>query len=405
MCRSTRKRWSPASCSRTFARRCSSSPIPTNTTRSSSSIFACRPPPACRCGCCRRKSTACASSASTCRASACRPMPRPRTCSPARCCAYARREAEQGPVQAPRAPRAEKPTVTLIGEMFPVDPVQIGGMLELLGLAAGPVVPTREWRELYGALDCAAVAAIHPFYTACVREFEAAGRTVDRLGAGRRRWHGRLARRDRRGLRNVGARQARRGQEPAAAGDQGARWRRRRSSGRITLSGYEGSELLVGRLLVESGADLRYVGTALPAHALLGRRSRLARGARRAGPVSAPRSSRISRRSRNSSPISRSARRRSCRRRKSTAIPALYFTNLISARPLMGVAGAGSLAKVINAALAAIGALRRDEGLLRRRRRRLHAPASGKTSRAIGPNSASKQRASVAEAGEEMGSC
>ena len=34
--------------------------------------------------------------------------------------------------------------------------------------------------------------------------------------------------------------------------------------GRITLSGYEGSELIVGRLLVESGADLRYVGTACP---------------------------------------------------------------------------------------------------------------------------------------------
>ena len=51
-------------------------------------------------------------------------------------------------------------------------------MLEPLGLAAGPVVPTREWRELYAALDCAAVAAIHPFYTASVREFEAAGRSV-----------------------------------------------------------------------------------------------------------------------------------------------------------------------------------------------------------------------------------
>ena len=36
---------------------------------------------------------------------------------------------------------------------------------------------------------------------------------------------------------------------------------------------------------------------------------------------------------------------------KEMAIPALYFTNLISARPLMGAAGAGSLAQVINAAL------------------------------------------------------
>jgi chlorophyllide a reductase subunit Y len=36
---------------------------------------------------------------------------------------------------------------------------------------------------------------------------------------------------------------------------------------------------------------------------------------------------------------------------KELAIPALYFTNLISARPLMGAAGAGSLAQVVNAAL------------------------------------------------------
>ena len=37
---------------------------------------------------------------------------------------------------------------------------------------------------------------------------------------------------------------------------------------------------------------------------------------------------------------------------KELSIPSLYFTNLISARPLMGVAGAGSLAEVINTAIA-----------------------------------------------------
>ncbi len=37
---------------------------------------------------------------------------------------------------------------------------------------------------------------------------------------------------------------------------------------------------------------------------------------------------------------------------KELTIPSLYFTNLISARPLMGPAGAGSLATVINAAIA-----------------------------------------------------
>ena len=37
---------------------------------------------------------------------------------------------------------------------------------------------------------------------------------------------------------------------------------------------------------------------------------------------------------------------------KELSIPGLYFTNLISARPLMGPAGAGSLAQVINGAIA-----------------------------------------------------
>jgi chlorophyllide a reductase subunit Y len=36
---------------------------------------------------------------------------------------------------------------------------------------------------------------------------------------------------------------------------------------------------------------------------------------------------------------------------KELCIPSLYFTNLISARPLMGVAGAGSLIQVVNAAM------------------------------------------------------
>ena len=37
---------------------------------------------------------------------------------------------------------------------------------------------------------------------------------------------------------------------------------------------------------------------------------------------------------------------------KERGVPALYFTNLISARPLMGPAGAGSLAPVVNGAVA-----------------------------------------------------
>ena len=176
---------------------------------------------------------------------------------------YARREAEQGPVQAPRAPQGDKPTVTLLGEMFPADPVGIGMLLEPLGLAAGPVVPTREWRELYGALDCAAVAAIHPFYTASIREFEAAGRTVVGSAPVGVRRHGGLARRDRRGVR-CRARASSTLQRPRCCRRSAPRSRRRRSRDASRCRVMKAPNFWSARLLVESGADVRYVGTACP---------------------------------------------------------------------------------------------------------------------------------------------
>ena len=257
-------------------------------------------------------------------------------------------EAEQGPVAAPRA-RPDRPTVTLLGEMFPADPVGIGMMLEPLGLAAGPVVPTREWRELYAALDCAVVGAIHPFYTASMREFEAAGRGI--VGSAPVGAEGTAAWLDAIGAACGVAQDridaAKNRFLPAIRGALAAN----PIKGRITVTGYEGSELLVARLLIESGADVPYVGTACPATAA-GAADRAwleARGVRvqfRAsleqdiaaveefGPDLAI----------GTTPVVQHA--------KQKAIPALYFTNLISARPLMGVAGAGSLAQVVNAAMA-----------------------------------------------------
>ncbi len=261
---------------------------------------------------------------------------------------YAREEVEQGPVAAPRE-KSDKPTITLLGEMFPADPVGIGMMLEPLGLAAGPVVPTREWRELYGALDCAAVAAIHPFYTASVREFQAAGRKVigsAPVGAeGTAAWLDAIG--DACGVKQSQIDAAKDTFTGAIRGALAAN----PINGRITVSGYEGSELLVARLLIESGADVPYVGTACPKTQWSDpdREWLEAKGVRvnfRAsleediaaiaefGPDLAI----------GTTPVVQHA--------KQKAIPSLYFTNLISARPLMGPAGAGSLAQVINAAMA-----------------------------------------------------
>ena len=260
---------------------------------------------------------------------------------------YARKEAEQGPVAAPRE-RTDKPTITLLGEVFPADPVIIGMMLEPLGLAAGPVVPTREWRELYAALDCAAVAAIHPFYTASVREFEAAGRPV--FGSAPVGLDGTAAWLDAVGaLCGIAQDKVDASKNKFLPAIKGA-LAGSPIKGRITVSGYEGSELLVARLLIESGATVPYVGTACPRTKWsdADREWLEARGVHIQYRASLENDLQAVDEYRpdlaiGTTPVVQHA--------KSKSIPALYFTNLISARPLMGPAGAGSLATVINGAL------------------------------------------------------
>ena len=262
---------------------------------------------------------------------------------------YARKEIKAGPVAAPAGGKSDRPTVTLLGEMFPADPMMIGAMLAPMGLAVGPVVPCREWRELYAALDCGAVAAIHPFYTAAVREFQAAGRPV--VGSAPVGHDGTAA-----WLSAIGEAFNLPADKVAAAQNMflpviKAALAGAPVNGTITLSGYEGSELLVARLLIESGANVPYVGTACPKT-----------------PWSAEDAAWL--RAKGVTVKFRASLEDDCaameairpdlaigttpvvQKAKELAIPGLYFTNLISARPLMGPAGAGSLAEVVNAAIA-----------------------------------------------------
>ncbi len=94
--RSIRSHSSPGSCSRISATRSTRWPTPRCTTRSSSRTCACRLRPACRCSCCRMRSTACASSASTFRDSASRRTLKRRMCWQARCCATHARKPSKG---------------------------------------------------------------------------------------------------------------------------------------------------------------------------------------------------------------------------------------------------------------------------------------------------------------------
>ncbi len=264
---------------------------------------------------------------------------------------YARTEAEQGPVARPRTSQ-DKPTVCMIGEFFPGDPPGVGALLAPMGMAVAPQLPSREWRDLYAALDCRVAAAAHPFYTATVREFETAGRPVVGSGpvgvAGTAAW-----------LDAVGAAA---GVSPALidAAKQAAlpgiraALEKNPIHARITVSGYEGSELLVARALIEAGAEVPYVGTACPRTpwSEIDREWLAARGVHVQYRASLEQDLAAMMDVRphlaiGTTPLVQKA--------KELGIPALYYTNMVSARPLFGAPGAGALAAIVHAQIAGAG--------------------------------------------------
>lgn len=259
---------------------------------------------------------------------------------------HARLEAEAGPVARPASLKEGTRSVTMIGELFPADPPGIAALLAPLGLGIAPQLPAREWRDLYGALDCAVAAAVHPFYVASIREFHAAGRPVVGSGPvgvdGTAAWLDAIAAaagvhdamRDNAKARALPATRAALDANPIKA--------------RITVSGYEGSELLVARLLIEAGAEVPYVGSACPRTAwsdpdrewLTAHGTHVQYRASLEQDMAAMRDVQPDL-ALGTTPLVQKA--------KELGIPALYFTNMVSARPLFGPAGAASLAGIVAA--------------------------------------------------------
>jgi chlorophyllide a reductase subunit Y len=257
---------------------------------------------------------------------------------------YARAEAEAGAVARPRGPIAEGKRICLTGELFPADPPGIANLLAPMGVSLTPQIPAREWRDLYAALDSTAIAAVHPFYTASLREFTAAGRPIvgsAPVGAdGTALW-----------LENIGkATDCTHAQIDAAktAALPGIRsvLASNQVNARMVVSGYEGSELLVARLLIEAGAEVPYVGTALPRTEwsnadrewLEANGTHVQYRASLEQDVNAMRDIKPDL-ALGTTPLVQAA--------KEQGIPAVYFTNMVSARPLFGAAGAASLPSIV----------------------------------------------------------
>ncbi len=256
---------------------------------------------------------------------------------------YARNEAERGPVQRPRT-QSELSTVSLIGELFPADPPGIAAMLAPMGLGVAPQLPAREWRDLYAALDCSVAAAVHPFYTASVREYVAAGRPVVGSGPvgveGTAAWLENIGKAANVSAAQIDAAKAR------ALGPLAGVLAGHRINSTITVSGYEGSELLVARLLVECGATVPYVGTACPRTPWsdADREWLEARGVHIQYRASLEQDMAAMKDVRpdlalGTTPLVQKA--------KEMGIPAIYFTNMVSARPLFGIPGIASMAGII----------------------------------------------------------
>lgn len=155
----------------------------------------------------------------------------------------------------------EKKTLALLGEVFPADPLAIDGLLRQMGIEATITLPGRSVDDLRRAGHVGALAPLHPFYketTAVFRSWSipiVGGAPVGISGS--YAW-----------LKAVGSLLD---LDPKLVNDvaEGERARAEAMlkaqplSGRIFVTGYEGTELAYARLLVEAGAEVPYVSTSI----------------------------------------------------------------------------------------------------------------------------------------------
>lgn len=155
----------------------------------------------------------------------------------------------------------EKKTLALLGEVFPADPLAIDGLLRQMGVEATMTLPGRSVDDLRRAGHVGALAPLHPFYketTAVFRSWSipvVGGAPVGISGS--YAW-----------LKAVGSLLD---LDPKLVNDvaEGERARAEAMlkaqplSGRIFVTGYEGTELAYARLLVEAGAEVPYVSTSI----------------------------------------------------------------------------------------------------------------------------------------------
>lgn len=161
----------------------------------------------------------------------------------------------------------EPGTLALIGEVFPADPLLIDGVVRRMGGRVVTTLPGRHVDEIRQAGRAAAVAALHPFYRETIGVLRERGVVVISgapIGAdGSAAWLraiGAALELDEDTVERVAA------EEEATA--RGFLASKPLQGATILVSGYEGNEILYARLLIEGGAHVPYVSTSIGPSAL-----------------------------------------------------------------------------------------------------------------------------------------
>lgn len=160
-----------------------------------------------------------------------------------------------------RQGKKEKKMLVLVGEVFPADPLAIANLLRRMGVEETITLPGRSIDDLRRAGRAGALAPLHPFYKQTTMLFRSwdvpvvGGAPVGSTGS--YAWLkavGSLLDLDPKLVNEVAEEERERAQ--AILGAQPL-------TGRVLVTGYEGTELAYARLLVEAGAEVPYVSTSI----------------------------------------------------------------------------------------------------------------------------------------------
>ncbi|MFN4293399.1 MAG: chlorophyllide a reductase subunit Y [Thermoflexales bacterium] len=239
--------------------------------------------------------------------------------------------------------------VIMLGEVFPADPISVDAVLKRLGSGLAATLPSRNLDDYKLARRVGAIAAVHPFYGGSVATLRAAGVPII-SGApvgpeASYNWIKAIA-----AALKLDADLA----ERVAAEERDkckAVINQFSLSGRVMVCGYEGNELLYARLLVEAGAEVPYISTSIQKslYTAADEAWLKARGTREiVYQKTLEQDVRALDRYKpdlvlGTTPLSAEAKQR--------GIPGMYYTNMLSVRPLFLSAGLAGTIQLIRDAL------------------------------------------------------